>query len=110
MYAPARNFNNFLDESINGGPSIQSVDFVPGDLKNANFTQHHVSPGKLMLPSIQGEKGKQHFKGFLDISIVSQKLRKTMASEGPPTERRKTSVGGATIQDIDGPVEGKMAL
>jgi hypothetical protein len=30
---PGRNYNNFLDESIEGGPSTQSVGFVPGVTK-----------------------------------------------------------------------------
>ena len=51
VHGTARNFNNFLDESINGGPSNQSVGFVPGELKNAHQTQFP-SPGKLLLPSI----------------------------------------------------------
>lgn len=34
-----------------------------------------------------------------------------MASEGPPTEGRKASVGvSARIQDSEGPIEGKLAL
>jgi hypothetical protein len=61
----------------------------------------------LQLPSLTDKKTP--FKGFLDISIVSQKLRKSIGS----VDGRKAN---NTVRDksqdryADGPLEGKVAL
>ena len=94
---PQRNMNNFLDESI-GGPSTKSM---------RGFQQSPKIGETLQLPSISDKKTP--FKGFLDISIVSQKLRKSIGS----VDGRKAN---NTVRDTsndrygDGPVEGKQVM
>jgi hypothetical protein len=89
---PHSNINNFLDDSI-GGPSTRSV-------RGPKVGED------LQLPSISDKKAP--FKGFLDISIVSQKLRKSIGSEG----RRANNTTGenSTERNADGPIEGKAVM
>ena len=56
---------------------------------------------ELQLPSINDKKTP--FKGFLDISIVTQKLRKSV---GPDGRNAHTTIGESSRHKEDGPIEG----
>lgn len=71
--------NNYLEEG------------VPMFDQNTDRTDDRDDKNNLMLPKIQ-TKNKSPFKGFLDTSVVTHKLRKTIASEGN-TVRNKSKTG-----------------
>lgn len=76
--------NNYLEDGSAVGKSQDYLNDEEGDDTKKNSI--------LELPKIQ-LKSKSPFKGFLDTSIVSHKLRKTINSEGGVKSVRNKSVG-----------------
>lgn len=69
--------NNYLDD-------FNNLDDPEESKKNRDTSPNADEKSKVgtfALPQIN-MKGQSPFKGFLDISVVSKKLRKTIASEG----------------------------
>jgi hypothetical protein len=63
------------------------------------------SLGPIQLPKIggaQGVGGTSPFKGFLDISVVSQKMRKGMATQGVRNRQGFNSVKGGAGMSCNG--------
>lgn len=107
----ASNLGSVLDDSLVG---LQPPPLVAA---SQNFSTLQASPkhagSAFQLPQIGHNAKASPFKGFLDISIVTQKLRKNLASEGRrnnSTTVRGGTEGPASGRGEDAGKEGKVAL
>lgn len=104
----APNFNNFLDDSIVGPSALRKTlkDKKKVFGAGSQSLTPHAGAGAFQLPQIGAPSSP--FKGFLDISIVTQKLRKNMVSSGRAKTNIKERLGTLQpIEDDDKPIKWK---